>query len=238
RARIVFSGAASVAASTLEFFGGIDLAVRSVYGMSEATGPTTADQPGATRFGTVGRPMQGIEVRTAADGEVLVGGRSVFSGYLAAPDGTAATLQDGWLHSGDLGSIDADGFLTITGRKKDIIITNGGKNVAARPLETALADAKVIDRAVLVGEGRDHIGALIALDDEVIADLSVDERQAAVQAAVDAANAPYARVEQVRRYGVMSRPLRVDLGEVTVDGEIDRDVVGEHFFDEIDAIYR
>jgi long-chain acyl-CoA synthetase len=238
RARIVFSGAAPMAASTLEFFGGIDLAVRSVYGMSEATGPTTADQPGATRFGTVGRPMQGIEVRTAADGEVLVGGRSVFSGYLDAPDATAATLRDGWLYSGDLGSIDADGFLTITGRKKDIIITNGGKNVAARPLEAALADAKVIDRAVLVGEGRDNIGALIALDDDVIANLSGDERKAAVQSAVDAANAPYARVEQVRRYGVMSRPLRVDLGEVTVDGHVDREVVGEHFFDEIDAIYR
>jgi long-chain acyl-CoA synthetase len=238
RARIVFSGAAPVAASTLEFFGGIDLAVRSVYGMSEATGPTTADQPGATRFGTVGRSMQGIEIRTAQDGEVLVGGRSVFSGYLDAPDATAATLGGGWLHSGDLGSIDADGFLTITGRKKDIIITNGGKNVAARPLEAALADAPVIDRAVLVGEGRDHIGALMSLDGDVIAGMSVDERDAAVQAAVDVANAPFARVEQVRRYGVLSRPLRVDLGEVTADGMVDRRVVGEHFFDEIDAIYR
>ena len=238
RARIVFSGAAPVAPSTLEFFGSVDLAVRSVYGMSEATGPTTADQPGATRYGTVGRPMQGIEVRTSDDGEVLVGGPSVFSGYLQAPEATAETLEDGWLHSGDLGSIDGDGFLTITGRKKDIIITNGGKNVAPSPIEAALMDTPVIERAVLVGEGRDHISALLSLDEEGLEGFTGTERDDAVRAAVDTANAPFSRVEQVRRYRMLSRPLRADLGELTEDGGVDREVVEDHFFDEIEAIYR
>ena len=167
-ARLCASGAAPVAKEILEFFAGFDLPIYEVYGMSEDTGPTTFNVPGRTRFGTVGPAFPGVEVKVAADGEVLVRGRNVFAGYAKDPEATAEALHDGWLHSGDLGEFDADGYLTITGRKKDIIITAGGKNVAPKLLETGLRNHPLVSEAVVIGDRRKFLTALLTLDAEAV----------------------------------------------------------------------
>ena len=168
-ARLCASGAAPVSKEILEFFAGFGLLVHEVYGMSEDTGPTTFNVPGRTRFGTVGPAFPGVEVKLGADGEVLVRGRNVFAGYAKDPEATAEALHDGWLHSGDLGEFDADGYLTITGRKKDIIITAGGKNVAPKLLETGLRNHPLVSEAVVVGDRRKFLTALLTLDGEAVA---------------------------------------------------------------------
>jgi acyl-CoA synthetase (AMP-forming)/AMP-acid ligase II len=142
RAKVCSSGAAPIGAEVLEFFTGLDLNIREVYGQSEDNGPTSVNLPGATKYGTVGKPLPGVEVRLGEDGEILVRGPNVFKGYYKDQPATDACLIDGWLHSGDLGTFDSDGFLLITGRKKEIIITAGGKNIAPKNIEAALKNTR------------------------------------------------------------------------------------------------
>jgi long-chain acyl-CoA synthetase len=157
--RVLGVGAAPINAEILEFFGSLDMIIHEVYGQSEDTGPTTTNRPGKIRFGSVGPNWPGTEVEVADDGEILVKGRNVFLGYYREEAATADTLVNGWLHSGDLGAFDPDGFLWITGRKKDIIITAGGKNVAPRPLEAGLKNHPLISEAVLIGDRRKFLSA-------------------------------------------------------------------------------
>jgi long-chain acyl-CoA synthetase len=234
--RLAFSGAASANAEMLEYFAGIDLPVRDVYGLSESTGPAVVTREGATRFGTVGLSMPGVEISLADDGEVHIRGESVFLGYLDDADATADALQDGWLHTGDIGSIGEDGLLTIVGRKKDIIITSGGKNVDAAAVEPLLKRDPAILDAVLVGDGYDQLGALIAVDDVFEGDGYLAFAHA--ESVVKDVNQRFARAEQVRRVGLLPRPLSVDLGEVSPSGDVDRSVVADHFADEIEELYR
>src|SRR5581483_3692766 len=166
RARLCVSGAAPVAAEVLEFFTGLDISIREVYGQSEDTGPTSFTRAGKTKFGTVGPPLPGVEVKFAEDGEILVKGPNVFLGYYKDPAATAEALTDGWLHSGDLGALDADGMLRITGRKKDILITSGGKNITPVNIEGALKNHPLISEAVVVGDRRNYLTALVTLDPE------------------------------------------------------------------------
>ncbi|HEV7535522.1 MAG TPA: long-chain fatty acid--CoA ligase, partial [Acidimicrobiia bacterium] len=154
KARMCVSGAAPVSKEILEFFAGFGMPVYEVYGQSEDCGPTSFNSPGRTRFGSVGPPFPGVDVKIAPDGEIIVRGRNVFAGYAKDPEATAEALADGWLHSGDLGEFDADGFLTITGRKKDLIITAGGKNVAPKLLEGGLRNHPLVAEAVIVGDRR------------------------------------------------------------------------------------
>ena len=232
--RLAFSGAASPDTAMLEYLAGVDIVIRDVYGLSEATGPSSITREGATRFGTVGHPMPRVEITLADDGEILIRGGSVFLRYLDDEQATALALRDGWLYTGDLGSYGPDGMLTITGRKKDIIVTAGGKNVDAGAIEPLIeADAAIID-AVLVGDGFDQLGVLVSVDDVF------DDRESAhlhVQAVVKDVNKRFARAEQVRKVGLLPRSVSVDDGERTPQGTVVRSVVLEHFADEVEQLY-
>jgi long-chain acyl-CoA synthetase len=232
--RLAFTGAATPDTEMLEYFAGVDIVIRDVYGLSESTGPSSITREGATRFGTVGHPMPRVEISLAEDGEILIKGGSVFLGYLDDEEATASALRNGWLHTGDLGTYGADGMLTITGRKKDIIVTTGGKNVDAGAIEPLIEDDESIVDAVLVGDGYDQLGVLVSVDE------SFGERDAALshaQAVVKTVNKRFARAEQVRRVGLLPRPLSVSEGERTTDGALARAVVMERFADDVERLY-
>ena len=234
--RLAFSGAVSADVATLEYFSGLDLPIREVYGLSESTGPAVITREGANRFGAVGQPMPGVEISVAHDGEILIGGRSVFLHYLDDEPATLDALRDGWLHTGDLGSIGEDGQLTITGRKKEIIITSGGKNVDAASIEPRLKRDDAIVDAIVVGDGYDQLGVLVAIGDGFEGD-----REAAlahVESVVKDLNQRFARAEQIRRVGLLPRPLSVEMGELSESGTMQRTTVIERFADEIEALYR
>jgi len=248
RCRAAVSGAAPISDELLEFFSGFGLSILEVYGQSEGTGPTTFNKPGATKFGTVGPAFPGCEVVIAEDGEILLRGGNVFAGYYKNPEATAETVRDGWLYSGDLGEFDDDGFLTITGRKKDILITAGGKNIAPKDIETHLKDDLLISEAVLIGDRRRFVSALITLAPDA-ADAYAEERgitgplhkseemKARIQETVDRVNVKYAQAAQVRKFAILPRELSIDEGELTGTLKVRRNVVSEHFSDEIEAIY-
>jgi len=248
RANILITSAAPISVEVLEFFMTLDLRVQEVYGQSEDCGPTTMNQADAIRVGSGGRAFPGAEVRIAEDGEILAKGRHVFAGYYKDPTATAETLIDGWLHSGDLGEIDDEGFLWITGRKKDIIITAGGKNVAPKPLETGLKNHELISEAVVIGDRRRFLSVLVTLDEEAAerfmleknltgpAHLSVDINQE-IQQAVDELNTGFARVEQLKKFAVLPRQLSIEGGELTPTLKVKRNKVSEHFADIIDGMY-
>jgi long-chain acyl-CoA synthetase len=244
------SGAAPIAGEVLEFLASLDIIVHEVYGQSEDCGPTTFSRPSATRFGTVGQAVPGVEVAIADDGEIIVRGPNVFAGYLNDKAATAEALdEDGWLHSGDLGALDADGFLSITGRKKEIIITAGGKNIAPKNIEAALKQTELIAEAVLIGDRRKFLSALVWLDDEALArkaeawGMDVDaargsERlQQQLDQDVEGVNALFARVEHVRKFTVCPEPLSVDAGELTPTLKVKRRVVAERYAETIEAMY-
>jgi long-chain acyl-CoA synthetase len=231
---LALSGAAPISADVLDYLAGIDVVVREVYGQSEDTGPTTINTEGNTRFGTVGKPWPGTEVAIGGDGEVLVRGRHVFSGYHGDPEATASTLVDGWLHTGDLGRFDDDGYLVLTGRKKEIIVTSGGKNIAPKLIESMLKREPGIGEAVLVGDGRDYLTALIGLDDDL---QRGEEANDLVAAAVGRVNERLSRVEHVRRFEILPRPLSIDGGELTPTLKVKRAVVEERYAGLIDGMY-
>lgn len=248
RCRGAVSGAAPIGREVLEFFAGFDLTVLEVYGQSEGSGPTTFNRPGATKFGSVGPAYPGCEVRLAEDGEVLLRGGNVFAGYFKNPGATAETLRDGWLYSGDLGSFDGDGFLTITGRKKDIIITAGGKNIAPKDIEAAIKADLLVSEAVLIGDRRRFLTALVTLNPETAAAFAEDrgitgplhEAEAIreqLQATIDGINRRLAKVETVKKFAILPRELSIESGELTGTLKVKRDKVAEHFSAEIDALY-
>jgi long-chain acyl-CoA synthetase len=247
-ARMCVSGAAPVSKEIIDFFAGFALPIYEVYGQSEDCGPTTFNVPGRTRFGTVGPPFPGVEVKIASDGEIIVRGRNVFAGYAKDPEATAEALADGWLHTGDLGEFDADGFLSITGRKKDLIITAGGKNVAPKLLEGGLRNHPLVSEAVVVGDRRKYLTALITLDPEAAARFlkerelpgppeATDDIRVEIQNAVDAVNAEMARVEQIKKFTILPRELSIAEGELTPTLKVKRNVVAAHFEAEIEAMY-
>jgi len=248
KARYCVSGAAPISRDVLEFFGSLDVRILEVYGQSEDCGPTTFNQPNKARFGTVGPAIPGLELKIAEDGEILVRGPNVFMGYFKDKAATEEVLVDGWLHSGDLGSIDDAGFLTITGRKKEIIITAGGKNIAPKNIEAALKDSPWIAEAVVIGDRRRFLSAVLVLDSEH-AERAAKERgwhgdvathpelQAEVQRAVDHANQKFARVEQVRAWRLLPRPLTIADGELTPTLKVKRRKVEQHFSTLIESMY-
>ena len=246
--RAAVTGAAPISTEVLDFFGGFDLSILEVYGQSEGTGPTTFNKPANTKFGTVGPAYPGAEVKIADDGEVLLRGGNVFAGYYKDQAATDECLIDGWLHSGDLGTFDDDGFLTITGRKKDIIITAGGKNVAPKNLEAAIKDSILVSEAVVIGDRRKFLTALVTLNPETADSFGVEHGiteplyqseliRKEIQATVDAMNERFARVEQVKKFVILPRELTIEDGELTGTLKVKRNVVNEHFSDEIDSMY-
>ncbi|MEZ4390304.1 MAG: long-chain fatty acid--CoA ligase [Polyangiales bacterium] len=253
RARLCVSGAAPLGKDVLEFFHSIDTPVREVYGQSEDSGPTTFNFPGRTRLGTVGVRLDGVEVKLGDDGEILVRGPNVFMGYYRDEAATADALRDGWLHSGDLGAFDGEGFLTITGRKKDILITSGGKNIAPKNIEAAIKACDLVAEAVAVGDRRPYVTALITLDPEGLArfakargldaaSLAAEAHTRAevrdeVQRHVDAVNATLARVETVKRFALLPRPFTLEDGELTPTLKVKRARVHANWSDVIEALY-
>jgi long-chain acyl-CoA synthetase len=248
-ARVCVSGAAPIAAEVLEFFASLDVVVLEVYGQSEDSGPTSFNTPTRYRFGSVGPALPGVEVKIADDDEIMVKGPNVFMGYYKDPEATASTLTDGWLHSGDLGAFDSEGFLSITGRKKDIIITAGGKNITPKNLEAALKNHELINEAVVIGDRRKYLTALVTIDPEAGAAWAAangedanalhasTKLRANIQAHVDEMNEHFARVEQIKKFTILKRNLSVEDGELTPTLKVKRAKVNDHFTDDIEAMY-
>ena len=245
------TGAAPIAREILEFFYACGVPVLEGYGMTETSTVSTTQTIEQHRFGTVGRPLPGSEVRIAQDGEILLRGPHIFQGYHRREDASFGAIEDGWLHTGDLGSLDEDGYLTITGRKKDIIITAGGKNLTPANLENDLKQSRWISQAVMYGDRRPYPVALITLDPEEIArfaserDLPQDMAELAVhpeihelvQGVVDEVNAKYARVEQIKRFVILDHDLSQETGELTPTLKVKRNVVNEKYAALFDELY-
>ncbi len=234
RARVCVSGAAPIAQEVLEFFASLDIVVLEVYGQSEDTGPTSFNLPHKYRFGSVGPAVDGVNVKIAEDGEILVSGPNVFQGYYKDEAATAEALVDGWLHSGDLGEF-RDGFLYITGRKKDIIITAGGKNIAPKNIEAGLKNHELINEAVVIGDRHKYLTALVTLDPEGIGENPT--LRAEIQSQVDKVNSELARVEQVKKFKVLARNFTVEDGELTPTLKVKRKKVNDHFSADIESLY-
>ena len=233
--RISISGAAPLKASIIEELAHLGIPVLEVYGQSEVSGPTSFNFADDYLFGSVGKPLEGVEVKLAEDGEILVKGENVFMGYYHDAEATAGTMSDGWLLSGDLGRFDERGFLHITGRKKDIIITAGGKNVAPQNIELELKAHALIEEAVLIGDQRPYLTALITLDpDRKLAD---DDVAAAIQKIIDDVNDRYAKVEQIKRFTVLENSFSIDGGEMTPTLKVKRAAVTKKYQDKIEAMY-
>ncbi len=248
RAHFCVSGAAPIAPEVLDFFGTLDITVLEVYGQSEGSGPTTFNRPESFRFGSVGPTIEGIEVKIAEDGEILLRGKNVFLGYFKDEAATNETLVDGWLHSGDLGEF-RDGYLYITGRKKEIIITAGGKNIAPKNIEAALKNHPLINEAVVIGDRRKYLTALLTLDPEATPKWCLEQGvdpakahtdkalHAEIQRWVDEINDKFARVEQLKRFTLLERNFTVETGELTPTLKVKRKKVNEHFREQIEAMY-
>jgi long-chain acyl-CoA synthetase len=248
------TGAAPIASDILEFFYACGVPVMEGYGMTETSTSATVNRPhaGQFRFGSVGKPQARVEVKIADDGEVLIKGPNIFQGYYKNEAATSEALEDGWLHTGDLGRLDEDGFLFITGRKKDIIITAGGKNITPANLENGLKQNRWISQAVVIGDRRPYLVALITLDPEELpalaaqlgldgadmATLAQDEGvRAEVQKALDEVNSHVGPVEQVKRFEILDHDLSQETGELTPTLKVKRNVVHEKYAGVVDGIY-
>ncbi|HEY5581768.1 MAG TPA: AMP-dependent synthetase/ligase [Rhodoferax sp.] len=252
QARLMISAAAPIAPENLRFFTGLDLLIREVYGQSEDCGPTSISLVGSTRIGSVGKPLAGTQVRIADDGEILVRGPHVFQGYMGRPGDTAQTLVAGWLHSGDLGRFDEDGYLYVTGRKKDLLITSGGKNISPANIEAELMNLPLVEHAVVCGDGRHFLSALLTLKPDVLAAVlagggvsgvgGVGACQhplvlAELQKGIDAINQNQAHVAWIRKFSVLAEPLSIETGALTATMKIKRKAVLERHRDVVDKMY-
>ena len=253
RARFLAVSAAPIARETLDFFQSLGLPIMEIYGMSECTGPTTVSRPARYRLGRAGVALPGTELRTAEDGEILIRGPHVFAGYARDAETSREVLDaDGWLHSGDVGEIDEDGFLRVTDRKKELLITSGGKNIAPQYLEGRLRQIPGVSQAVTVGDGRPYVVALLALDPARVASMAEEAGSPArtpqeaagcprfaahLQAQVEAINATLARYETVKRVALLPRELTVEAGELTPTLKLKRRVILERYREQVDALY-
>lgn len=253
RMRVAYSGAAPISPDVLKFFQAIGLNLMEGYGQTEGTGVTTISNENQMKLGTVGKPLDGCEIKIADDGEILVRSPGVFAGYFKDHLATESTLKDGWLHSGDLGEFTPDGFLKITDRKKDIIVTAGGKNITPQYIENKIKFSPYINDAVVIGDKRKFLVALIALDEDNVVKFAQDKKvqfstykdltQAPevyelISQEVDTVNAGLARVEQVKKFGILPKKLYEEDGEVTPTMKVKRKFVNEAFADLIESLYK
>jgi long-chain acyl-CoA synthetase len=248
------SGGAPLGERLGHFFRGIGFTVLEGYGLTETCAATAFNPWDRQKIGTVGQPLPGSVIRIADDGEVLLHGEHLFKGYWNNEDATAEALADGWFHSGDIGTLDEDGYLRITGRKKEIIVTASGKNVAPAVIEDRIRAHALIAECMVVGDGRPFVGALVTIDEEFLgrwaaehgkptgstaASLIADpDLNAAIQAAVDDGNAAVSKAEAVRKFRILSSQFTEDSGHLTPSLKLKRNVVAKDYADEIEAIYR
>ena len=249
--RLAVSGAAPISPEILSFFDAAGVLVLEGWGMTETSTAATVSTPDDFKVGTIGKPFPGCEVKIAEDGEILVKGPNVFQGYYKNEEATRETIVDGWLHTGDIGEIDADGFITITGRKKDIIITAGGKNITPANLENEIKQHPLVSQCVVVGDRRPYLVALVTLDPEDAvayakehglpedpAQLAVnDQVRKAIEDHVAKINEKFARVEQVKKVAILPRDLSQETGELTPTLKVKRAVVADKHQQEIEALY-
>jgi long-chain acyl-CoA synthetase len=238
RLRVANAGGAPLGREIAEFFHALDILILEGYGLSEVTTAATVNRPNDYRFGTVGKPLPGVELRIAADGEILIRSNTVFAGYYHDDDATRDVIDgEGFVHTGDVGHVDDDGFLVITDRKKDILVTAGGKNVAPQNLENDLKVHRIVSQALVVGDRKPYVAALVTLDPDAVDGLDDDGVHAAVQAAVDDVNAERSGFEQIKRFRVLPREFSIEEGEVTPTLKLRRKVILDHFADDVDALY-
>ncbi len=253
RCELAISGGAPLGARLGHFYRGIGVPIYEGYGLTETSAAFAVNTIGNQRVGSVGRPLPGNTVRIADDGEILLRGPVVFAGYWRNDDATTDALDDGWFRTGDLGSVDEDGYITITGRKKELIVTAGGKNVSPAGLEDQLRAHSLISQAIVVGDQRPFIGALVTLDTDTLtdwksthgkaadagaADLAEDpDLLAEIDAAVATANKSVSHAESIKKYRILPNDFTEDSGEMTPTMKLKRNVITESYADEIDAIY-
>ncbi len=250
QAHMMATGAAPISAEMLRFFTGLDMVIREVYGQSESCGATTLSVVGATKLGAVGKAMEGAEIRIAEDGEILVRGPHVFKGYAGNPAGTAETLIDGWLASGDLGHMDEQGYLYITGRKKDLLITSGGKNISPANIEADLMNTHLVEHAVVCGDGRHYLTAMLTLMPDALAEFAKQHQLtgdklhqhptvlAELQKGVDHVNTRHARVANIRKFTVLPQSLTIESGELTPTMKVKRKTVLDRYQDVVESLYK
>jgi len=252
RIRVAYSGAAPIAPEILHFFHAIGINLVEGYGQTEGTGVTTTSTIGQVKFGTVGEPLEGVEVKIADDGEILVKSPGVFKGYFKNPEATAETIVDGWLHSGDVGTIDDDGYLTITDRKKDIIVTAGGKNITPQYIENKMKASLYINDAVVIGDRRKFLSCLIIIDEDTVVKYAQDNKiqfstykdlteheeiRTLIDQEIKAVNETLSRVERVKKFTILPKKLYEEDGEVTPTMKVKRKFINDTFSDLIEAMY-
>ncbi|HET7510774.1 MAG TPA: long-chain fatty acid--CoA ligase [Solirubrobacterales bacterium] len=249
--RLAVSGAAPINPEILRFFDAAGVLVLEGWGMTETSTAATISSPDDFKVGTIGKPFPGCEVKIADDGEILVKGPNVFQGYHKNPEATAETIVDGWLHTGDIGEVDSEGFIKITGRKKDIIITAGGKNITPANLEAEIKQQPLVSQCVVVGDRRPYLVALVTLDPEEVVKyaqehgLSEDPAElaknpdikAAIEAHVEKINQNFARVEQVKKIAILPQDLSQESGELTPTLKVKRAVVAQKHEGAIEQLY-
>lgn len=253
RVRLAFSGAAPISPDIIRFFQAIGIPLREGYGMTEGTGVTCVNQGDRVKIGTVGQPLPGVEVKIAEDGEICFRGGNVFKGYFKNPQATAEVLKDGWMHSGDVGELDEEGFLRITDRKKDLIITAGGKNIAPQNIENQLKFSPYINDAIVIGDRRKYLTAIIVIDEDNVVKYAQDNKiqyttyasltqhpeiKKLIQREVDAVNKTLANVETIKKFTILPKKLFVEDGEVTPTMKVKRKYINEAFKDLIEAMYK
>jgi len=252
RIRVAYSAAAPIAPEILHFFHSIGVNLVEGYGQTEGTGVTTTSKISEVKFGTVGVPLEGVEVKIADDGEILVKSPGVFKGYFKNPEATAETIVDGWLHSGDVGTIDKDGYLTITDRKKDIIVTAGGKNITPQYIENKLKASLYINDAVVIGDKRKFLSCLIMIDEDNVVKYAQDNKiqfstykdltrnpeiNQLIEREIKKVKESLSRVEQVKKFTILPKKLYEEDGEVTPTMKVKRKFINETFADLIEAMY-
>ncbi|EFL03577.1 MULTISPECIES: AMP-dependent synthetase/ligase [Streptomyces] len=253
RMRYAMSGGSAMDRKLGLFFSGAGLTVYEGYGLTESSAAATANPPGRARFGTVGRPLPGTAVRIAEDGEVWLRGEHVFQGYLNTPRSGHTALREGWLATGDIGRLDEDGYLTITGRKKEILVTSGGKSVSPGPLEDRVREHPLVAQCVVLGNDRPYVSALVTLDADAVshwlemrgqpvrepaAVVRDPELEREVRRAVVAANTQVSQAESIRTFRILARPFTEEQGLLTPSLKLKRKAIEETYAHEITALYR
>ena len=247
--RVAVTGAAPINPDILRFFDAAGVLVLEGWGMTETSTAATIATPDDFKFGTIGKPLPGVAIKIADDGEILVRGPNIFQGYYKNEEATNETLVDGWLHTGDIGEVDSDGYLKITGRKKDIIITAGGKNITPANLEAEIKQHPLVSQCVVVGDRKPFLVCVVTLDPEEAQKLAAekgldaatlhenDEVRASIQAHLDQINQKFARVEQVKKFAILPQDLSQEGGELTPTMKIKRNVVADKYASEIESLY-
>ncbi|HSF97157.1 MAG TPA: AMP-dependent synthetase/ligase, partial [Ornithinibacter sp.] len=252
RIQFAVSGGAPLGTRLGHFFRGIGVTILEGYGLTETTAPATVNRPSAMRIGSVGLPLPGVDVKIADDGEIWLRGINIFRGYHDNNAATEEAMREGWFHTGDIGDLDPDGFLRITGRKKEILVTAGGKNVAPAVLEDGLRAHPLISQCVVVGDGKPYIAALVTLDADMYPGWAANHGLdgvsfaaarthetvlAEVQRAVDDANTAVSKAESIRKFAILESDFTQESGHLTPSLKLKRNVVMRDFEDEVDALY-